>query len=42
LTPTQRIGVNINYVVEPTIESIKNNIDIAYEQAVLIAEKVIY
>ena len=46
LTPTQRIGVRIDYVAEPTIESIKNNIDIAYEQAVLIAKsgfcKVLY
>lgn len=39
LTPTQRIGVRIDYVAEPTIESIQNNIDIAYEQAVLIAKK---
>lgn len=42
LTPTQRIGVHIDYVVEPTVESIKNNIDIAYEQAVLIAKKGTY
>jgi|GEM_PF-592376 Periplasmic protease len=39
LTPTQRIGVSIDRVAEPTIESIQNNIDIAYEQAVLIAKK---
>jgi C-terminal processing protease CtpA/Prc len=38
-TPSQRIGVWIDYVVEPTIESIKNNIDVAYEKAVAIAKQ---
>ncbi|MDR1718739.1 MAG: S41 family peptidase [Dysgonamonadaceae bacterium] len=38
-TPTQRIGVKIDYMAEPTIESIKQGIDIAYEKAVELAEK---
>jgi C-terminal processing protease CtpA/Prc len=36
-TPTQRAGVRIDYVAEPTIESIKQHIDIAYEKAIEIA-----
>lgn len=39
LSPTQRVGVRIDHVTEPTIEDIKNNIDIAYEKARYIAEK---
>jgi hypothetical protein len=32
------VGVRIDYVAEPTIESIKKGIDIAYEKAVEIAK----
>lgn len=39
LTPTQRIGIRVDHTVEPTIESIKKNIDIAYEEAILIAKQ---
>lgn len=39
LTPTQRLGVRIDYVAEPTIGNIKNNIDTAYEQALIIAKR---
>jgi C-terminal processing protease CtpA/Prc len=35
-TPTQRVGVRIDYTVEPTIEDIKNSVDGAYEEAVRI------
>ena len=38
-TPTQRVGVRIDYIVEPTIKDIKNNIDAAYEKAVDIAKQ---
>ena len=37
-TPTQRVGVRIDYIVEPTIEDIKNNVDAAYERAISIAK----
>ena len=37
-TPTQGVGVRIDYIAEPTIESIMNNIDAAYEKAVNIAK----
>ncbi|MDR0604710.1 MAG: peptidase S41 [Bacteroidales bacterium] len=37
-TPTQRIGVRIDYIVEPTIKDIKNNIDVAYERSINIAK----
>lgn len=37
-TPTQRIGVRVDYIVEPTIESIKNGVDMALERAIHIAE----
>lgn len=36
-TPTQRVGVRIDYVAEPTMESIKKGVDIAYEKAIEIA-----
>lgn len=39
LSPTQRVGVHIDHVTEPTIENIKNKIDTAYEKARYIAEK---
>jgi hypothetical protein len=39
LTPTQRVGVRIDHIAEPTIESIKNNIDVAYEKAINIARQ---
>lgn len=39
-TPTQRVGVKLNYIVEPTIESIKEGIDNAYEKAVSIAMRI--
>ncbi len=38
-TSTQRTGVKINYTVEPTIKSIKQGIDVAYEKAVEIAKQ---
>lgn len=38
-TPTQRIGVRVDYIVEPTIESIKQNRDVAYEKAIEIAKQ---
>ncbi len=36
---TQRRGVHLDYVVEPTLEYIKKNVDIAYETAVHIAKR---
>lgn len=41
-TPTQRVGIRIDYVVEPTIGSIKNNIDVVYEKAINIAKQGTY
>ena len=38
-TPTQRVGVRIDYIAEPTIESIKQEIDRAYEKAIEIAKQ---
>jgi C-terminal processing protease CtpA/Prc len=38
-TPTQRIGVRVDYIVEPTVASIKQGIDSAYERAVEIAKQ---
>jgi len=38
-TPTQRAGVKIDYVVEPTIASIERKIDLAYETAIEIAKQ---
>ena len=32
-TPTQRCGIKIDYVAEPTVESLTNNIDVALEKA---------
>jgi len=32
-TPTQRCGVKIDYVAEPTVESLTNNTDVALEKA---------
>lgn len=39
LTPTQRVGVRLDYIAEPTIESITNQMDVAYEKAVEIAKQ---
>lgn len=37
--PTQRVGVKIDYVVEPTIESVKQKNDNVYEKAIVIAKQ---
>lgn len=34
MTPTQRVGIKINYVVEPTIESVRNGVDVAFNKAI--------
>lgn len=41
-TPTQRCGVKIDYVVEPTLESIQNGTDLALEKAKTIIENGLY
>ena len=38
-TPTQRVGVRVDYKAEPKIEDIKNTIDAAYEKAIDIAKR---
>jgi hypothetical protein len=38
LNPTQRVGVKIDYIAEPTVESIKNGIDVALEKAITLSE----
>ena len=37
-SPTQRVGVRIDCIAEPSIQSIKDRIDVAYERAVIIAK----
>src|SRR5690606_7419448 len=39
MTPTQRKGVKIDYVVEPTVESIQRGADIILEKAIEIASR---
>ena len=38
-TPTQRVGVRVDYTVEPKINDIKKKIDTAYEEAITIAKQ---
>ena len=39
LTSTQRVGVRVDYTVEPKINDIKKKIDTAYEEAIIIAKQ---
>ena len=38
-TPAQRVGVRVDYTVEPKINDIKKKIDTAYEEAITIAKQ---
>ena len=38
-TPTQRVGVRVDYTVEPKINDIKKKIDTAYEEAIIITKQ---
>ena len=38
-TPTQRVGVRVDYTLEPKINDIKKKIDTTYEEAIIIAKQ---
>lgn len=38
-TPTQRVGVRVDYTMEPKINDIKKKIDTTYEEAIIIAKQ---
>jgi hypothetical protein len=39
MVPTQRRGVKIDYIVEPTIPSVINEVDLIMEKAIQLANK---
>ena len=41
LSPTQRTGIRIDYQVEPTISSVKENKDVVLEKGILVARELI-
>lgn len=38
-TPTQRVGVRVDYTMEPKINDIKKKIDTTYDEAIIIAKQ---